>query len=88
MSKIVEFDPSKRQIVQQLEFFKKMMSEIAPDQVAEIMFYVKTEDEKIHCAAYGPTWEMTGRLKTFLHELEIELYATDFLDESMEDELE
>ena len=92
MSKVVEFDPSKRQIANQFIEFKKLLESIPPEKVSEMIVYVKTdnetEDGKLYAWAYAPTWDMIGRMQNFLREIEIELYMGDFLDDEDEDEID
>lgn len=90
MSKIVEFNPNKRDTIKKFETMKQIMDKVDPEKITEMLVFIKTTDEDTGNAvwAYGPTWAMIGQLSVFLEELKLELYAEDFLDSEDEDELQ
>jgi len=82
MSKIVDFNPSKRETIKQFEMIKEIIDKVEPEKITEMVIFIKTSDENVGNAvlAYGPTWATIGQLSMFLEELKLELYTEDFLD--------
>lgn len=85
MPKIVEFDPTKRELQEQFDAFKKLLEAVKPEELTELMVYVRTKDDKVQLRCYAPSYEMVGRLKMFLTEINLELYYADFIDQDEED---
>lgn len=87
-SKIVDLDPEKRAMKLALEDFIKNLQEIDSSLIKGAMFYIDSELSSIaaNVSVFNPSWTMTGRVRTFMQELELENYLYDFDDGLPEDE--
>lgn len=78
--KIVEFDADKRNIKKEWERFQAIVNSCKPEEIKKAIFYMETENSTIsaYAGVYNADWEMTGRIRCFMQEIELEHYLHDF----------
>lgn len=82
-NKIIDIDPEKRATKEALEQFKVLIASLDASKLKQAFFYLDT-DEGPSMSVYGPDWQLTGRLKEFLNEINLELYLSDFGDHRLQ----
>ncbi len=80
MSKVIQFSTDKRHQIKALEEFKNYVNSLTADEIKGAVFYLEKDDRlTADMAVYAPTYELTGRLREFLNEINLELYVGEYL---------
>lgn len=78
--KVIEFNQEKRMREKALEDFKAYIATIKSEEIESAFFYAQSRDalEISFLSALNPDWNLIGRVRGFVSEIEQGLYINDF----------
>lgn len=83
MGSIVKFRPKAKEISKEFRAMLDQLNDIKEDDLEGFCFYLKFKGDDENLTCFSPTWEMTGKLREFLNEINLELYIGSFaMDDS------
>lgn len=77
-NKIVLFDADQREQMKVFASFKESVNTVDPKEIESAFLYLSGKGDPIHMSVLNPNWELIGRLKVFLRQLEEDFYNYEF----------